>query len=101
MGGWNWGFTLHAYMPTEDIPDFTSTVYIFYGLEGECAPEDTTEVIFAPSVNTIEMMAFYECESLVQVTIPDTITRIEQHAFFGCHSLIFIRLSRNLEFMGL
>jgi len=29
---------LHAYLPTEDIPDFTSTNYTYHGLDREQAP---------------------------------------------------------------
>jgi len=99
--GWDDAFYLRAYLPTEVIPDFTSTVYLYYGLLHEWAPEDTTKVIFHPSVTIIRDRAFYYCESLVRVTIPDTVTRIEKMAFYGCHSLRFIRLSTNLEFIGM
>jgi len=99
--GWDYGFCLRAYLPTETIPDFTSTVYTYWGLDNEGVPEGTTEVIFHPSVNTIiQMGAFYLCTSLLRVTIPDTVTRIEGDAFCNCNSLRFVRLPRNLEFIG-
>ena len=91
---------LRAYMPMEGIHDFTLTVYTYWGLLGEEAPKDTTEAFIHPSVNTIKDSAFYDCKSLVRVTIPDTVTRIEHHAFHYCASLIFIRLPRNLVFIG-
>jgi len=31
-GGWPAQIKIRAYMPTEDIPDFTSTVYTYWGL---------------------------------------------------------------------
>ena len=96
-----YAFTLRAYLPTEEeIPDFTSTIYTYWGLEGERAPKDTTELIFHPSVTTIEEDAFLACKSLVRVIMPDTVTRIEFGAFHGCVSLKFIRLPRNLVFIG-
>ena len=98
--GWDRGFYLRAYLLTEEIPDFTSTVYTYWGLDNEHAPQDTTEVIVHPSVNVIKIGAFDECKSLERVTIPDTVTRIENEAFYGCHSLRYIRLPRNLEFIG-
>jgi len=99
-GGWDWGFFLRAYLlPTEDIPDFASTVYTYYGLLHEKAPKDTTKVIFHPSVTIIQRAAFSGCKSLVRVTIPETVTRIDEWAFYGCDSLRFIRLSTNLEFI--
>ena len=93
-------FRLRAYLPTEDIPDFTSTVYTYHGVRHEWVPYDVTEVIFHPSVTTIQEQAFSFCKSLVRVTIPDTVTRIEESSFHMCASLRFIRLPPNLEFIG-
>jgi hypothetical protein len=98
--GWDRVVYLHAYLPTETIPDFTSTVYTYWGLEDEFVPQDATKVIFHPSVTTIRGSAFDRCRSLVRVTIPDTVTSIEGYAFAKCFSLRFIRLSTNLEFIG-
>ena len=98
-GGWP-GFKLRVYMPGEDIPDFTSTVYTYHGLDHERAPSDTTEVILHPSVIVIKEDAFWNCKSLVRVAITDAITRIEYRAFKGCDSLRCILLSRNLESIG-
>jgi len=95
-----YGLWLRAYLPTEAIPDFTSTVYTYWGLNHEQAPEDTTEVIFHPSVTTIKAHAFKGFQSLVRVNIPDTVTRIEDRAFINCVSLRFIRLSINLKYIG-
>ena len=91
---------LRAYMPMEGIHDFTLTVYTYWGLLGEEAPKDTTEAFIHPSVNTIKDSAFYDCKSLVRVTIPDTVTHIEDAAFESCDSLTFLQLSRNLERIG-
>ena len=99
-GGWDRGFFLRAYLPTEHIPDFTSTVYTYWGLDNERPPKDVTEAIIHPSVTTILVAAFDGCKSLLRVTIPDTVTRIEECAFHGCYSLRFIRLSRNLIYIG-
>ena len=98
--GWSWNLKLRACMPTEDIPDFTSTVYTYYGLDGEQAPKDITEACIHPSVMNIQKYAFCHCKSLVRVTIPDNVTRIESAAFYCCGSLRSIRFSRNLEFIG-
>jgi len=99
--GWFLAFYLRAYLLTEEIPDFTSTVYTYWGLlHEEAPPPDTTELIIHPSVNTIKNSAFDGCGSLVRVTIPDHVTRIEDDAFYGCHSLRYIQLPRNLEFIG-
>jgi len=93
-------FKLRVYLPTEDIPDFASTVYTYHGLDGEQAPTDVTEVIFAPSVTIIKEYAFYGCRFLRWIAIPDNVTRIEWRAFHGCDSLRSIQFSCNLEFIG-
>ena len=98
--GWHSYFYLRAYLPTEVIPDFTSTVYTCWGLKDERAPEGTTELNVHPSVTIIKPGAFYGCKSLVRVTIPDTVTHIEESAFGDCDSLRTIRLSTNLIVIG-
>jgi len=87
-------------MSIEDITNFTSTTYTYYGLDGEQAPKDTTEVIIHPSVITIKGYAFFCCIFLVRVTMPDTVTRVAEFAFEVCRSMRFIRFSPNLEFIG-
>ena len=78
----------------------SSTVYLYYGLDDEYAPGDTTKVNFHPSVTTIKNMAFNGCKSLLRITIPDTVTEIEEGAFSDCDSLKSIQLPPNLEFIG-
>ena len=51
-------------------------------------------------VTVTKEYAFYDCASLVRITIPDRLTRIEGWAFCGCDSLISIRLSVNLVSIG-
>ena len=53
-----------------------------------------------PSVRIIQTFAFFGCDSLVRVTIPDTVIRIGESAFCGCVSLTYIRLSTKLEYIG-
>jgi len=100
--GWDWlrTFYLRVYLPTEVIPDFTSTIYTYWGLRNERAPKGTTEVIVHPSVTIINANAFNGCGSLVRITIPHTVTCIESNAFCDCDSLRFIELPRDLEFIG-
>ena len=44
-------------------------------------------VTLPDSVETIEVNAFYECYNLTSVTIGDSLTTIEEYAFLGCSSL--------------
>lgn len=43
-------------------------------------------------INAITGCAFYGCNTLVNLTIPDSITRIEGSAFTGCHNLLTVNL---------
>jgi len=97
---WDDEFRLRSYLPTEDIPDFTSTVFTYYCLNGKWVPKDATEVNIHPSVHTIKQYTFVGCSSLVRVTIPDTVTHIDNQAFMRCSSLRIIRLPPNLVTIG-
>jgi len=55
---------------------------------GESSPVIT---IIAPEVETIEIMAFYKCQSLKSITAPKVKT-IEEHAFNSCESLESIQI---------
>ena len=55
--------------------------YAFY----DC--DSIISITIPDSVTSIGDCAFYECSSLTSVTIPDSITSIESSAFFGCSNL--------------
>lgn len=70
----------------EDNPNYSSDSY------GVLFNKDKTELIYAPSVlmdyvipngvTYIHLMAFYDCKSLKNVTIPDSLTGIGNAAFY-------------------
>lgn len=53
------------------------------------------------SVKTIGNSAFLYCSSLEEVTIPDSVTSIENSAFSCCSSLTKITLSQNITEIGI
>ena len=53
------------------------------------------------SVKTIGNSAFLYCTSLEEVTIPDSVTNIENSAFSYCTSLTTITLSKNITEIGI
>ncbi|GFH57082.1 hypothetical protein CTEN210_13558 [Chaetoceros tenuissimus] len=57
-------------------------------------------IIVLPGVEIIPTSTFYECKNIKTVIMADTVKRIEDHAFFDCWKLIFVKLSRNLEYIG-
>lgn len=55
-------------------------------------------VEFPSSLTRIGEYAFYECENLLSVTIPDGVTTIE-HAFTGCTSLKSVKVPKSVTAM--
>ena len=61
----------------------------------------TWEVIMVlPGVEAIPEGTFSHCENVKTVIMADTVRRIEYQAFQICYSLEYVRLSRNLEYIG-
>ena len=50
------------------------------------------------TVGGIGFMAFYQCSSLISVTIPDAVTYIRGQAFNYCGSLIRVTMGKNCDF---
>lgn len=49
------------------------------------------------SVTSIGGYAFYDCNSLTSITIPNSVTSIESDAFFGCSSLTSVVFAENSQ----
>ena len=52
------------------------------------------------AVREIGEEAFYGCDALTSVTLPDGLTSIDDHAFYGCYSLTSVTLPDSLTFIG-
>ena len=50
------------------------------------------------TVGGIGSFAFYQCSSLISVTIPNSVTYISGHAFNGCGSLVRVTMGKNCDF---
>lgn len=64
----------------------------------EC--ENLTSVTIPDSVTEIGYASFMECESLTGVTIPDSVTSIGGCAFEYCTNLETVKMSDNIEYIG-
>lgn len=65
--------------------------YAFY----EC--DSLTSIVIPDSVTTIGENSFYNCSSLINMDIPNSVTLIETNAFFGCSSLTNITIPNSVK----
>ena len=61
---------------------------------------DEGVITFDGELTTIGDRAFYDCESLTSVTIPDSVTTIGNYAFDGCHSLTSVTIGDSVTTIG-
>ncbi len=52
------------------------------------------------AVSSIGNLAFYECESVISVVIPDSVTAIESGAFRSCDHLTTVTISKGIATIG-
>ena len=49
---------------------------------------------------TIGGDAFSRCTSLSSIILPDTLIKLDSHAFYECSNLKYVKMSKNLEYIG-
>lgn len=79
------------------LSDGTAEITKFAGSAGEI---EIPSVLDGRGVSSISDYAFYECEGLVSVTIPEGVTNIGQSAFEGCESLVSVTIPEGVASMG-
>lgn len=57
-------------------------------------------IVIRPGTTMIGCKAFYGCESLVSVAIPNSVTHIGDGAFGGCSSLTSVKISDSVKEIG-
>ena len=62
--------------------------------------DSLTSVNIPESVTTIRQYAFYECISLTSVNIPDSVTTIGGSAFYSCDSLTSVNIPNSVTTIG-
>ena len=79
----------------------SSTYRYFSDYSGSVViPESVTYNGKAYQVTSIGTLAFYQCNSLTSVTIPNSVTNIGIGAFSGCSELTFISIPENVTSIG-
>ena len=81
----------------EKLIEEDTGVCLIYDLEEQ---KSWQVIIVLPGVEVIPELTFHECRSIETVIMSDTVRRIEKEAFSFCSRLVFVKLSRNLEYMG-
>lgn len=62
--------------------------------------DSLTDITIPDSVTTIGSNAFYSCDSLTDITIPDSVTSIGDGAFCDCYSLAEVTIGNSVTTIG-
>lgn len=71
----------------------TSSKRLIYGCKNSVIPRDG-------SVETIAASAFYNCNYLTEITIPDSVKIIERSAFYSCDNLTSVIVGNGVREIG-
>ncbi len=86
------------YIPTS-LKEVTVTGgQLFYGAFYDC--NNLASITIPDSVTSIGNYAFYRCSSLTSITIPDSVTSIGDYAFYNCTSLTSIIIPDSVTSIG-
>lgn len=81
---------------TIDIPDSIETI------GADCFRTTPLKTITLPEKSTLTLgaRAFYNCDELLSITLPEGITELGESTFFGCDNLTSVRLSEGITTIG-
>ena len=74
--------------------EYVINKYAFYNCDS------LTSIVIPDSVTSIGDHAFYNCDSLTSVVIPDSVTSIGPYAFGSCSSLTSVVIPDSVTFIG-
>ena len=82
------------------VKDAFGATYTADGLKLIEVPCDVKEYVIEDGTKVIGNRAFYWCDSLVSITIPNSVTSIGGNAFFLCESLTSITIPNSVTSIG-
>lgn len=93
--------------PGYELPNVNTIVYPntmkeFYtvGFRNTQENKCIKKIILSESLQTIEAKAFFYCENLNDVTIPNSVTSIERQAFSWCSALTSVTIPSSVTSIG-
>ncbi len=83
----------------------------FCSVDGVIYTKDMKTIVFCPNtkegeykvadgVEIIRSKAFYKCNKLTKITLPETVKTIEEKAFFRCEAVAELNLPKSLQTIG-
>ncbi len=104
----NWSMTnnhlLEKFTVSEENEGFCSVDGVLYTKDMKtivyCPNTKDGEYTVADGVELVRSKAFYKCNKLAKVVLPDTIKEIEEKAFFRCEAIAELNLPNTLTAIG-
>ncbi len=93
-------YAKRLYINGKEVAEVTLTTATKINADAFYNCESLTSITIPDSVTSIGSGAFYNCESLTSITIPDSVTSIGSGAFGGCSNLKNVTLGNGVKTIG-
>ncbi len=94
-------FSSFSYEKSDYTYEIIDNKAIVTGFEGKPVFIDIPAIIDGCHVTEIRDNAFYECDTLRHITLPETIEKIGHHSFYACFSLESIVIPESVTEIGM
>lgn len=94
-------FSSYSYEKSDYTYEIIDNKAIVTGFEGKPVFVDIPEIIDGCYVTEIRDNAFYECDTLRHITLPETVEKIGHHSFYACFSLESIVIPDSVTEIGM
>ncbi len=106
IGDWSMTNNKHltAFTVSEENENFCSVDGVLYTKDMKtivyCPNAKEGEYKVADGVELIRSKAFYKCNKLTKIILPETVNTIEEKAFFHCEAMSEINLTGSIAYIG-